>query len=115
MLPVPGIDGLHKSAVTIKGVGLSDMGDFIFDAVGKNIVEDVAECAIAIAVDLSSEAIELYDVLIDFLPFIHGQVVQLMFCVSDRIMQTEVGLQFGDELMVIVHPDGMGIRVGDIE
>ena len=75
MLPVPGINGLHKSVVTIKGVGLSDVGDFIFDAVRETTVEDVAECAIAIAIDLSSEAIELYDVLIDILPFLHGQVV----------------------------------------
>ena len=115
MLPVPGIDGLHESAETIEGAGLSDTGDFIFDAVGETAVEDVAECAIAIAVDLSSEAIELYDILVDFLPFLHGQVVQLMLCISDRIMQTEVGLQFRDELMVIVHPDGMGVGVGDIE
>ena len=62
------------------------MGDLIFDAVRKSAVEDVAECAIAIAADLSGEAIELYNVLIDLLPFLHGQVVQLMFCISDRIM-----------------------------
>ena len=71
----------------------------------------MAECAIAIAMDLSGKVIELYNVLIDLLPFLHGQVVQLMFCISDRIMWTKVGLQFGDKLMVIVHPDGMGIWV----
>ena len=38
-------------------------------------VEDVVECAIAIAADLSGEVIELYDVLVDFLSFLHGQVV----------------------------------------
>ena len=113
--PVPGIDGLHESAESIEGAGLSNAGDLIFDAVGETTVENVAECAIAIAADLSSEVIELYNVLIDLLPFLHGQVVQLMFRVSDRIMQTKVGLQFGDKLMVTVHPDGMGIGVGDIE
>ena len=56
------------------------------DAVRETAVEDVAECAIAIAMDLSNEAIELYDVFIDFLPFFHGQVVQLVFCISDRVM-----------------------------
>ena len=115
MLPVPGIDGLHESGVTIKGAGLSDMGDFIFDVVRETTIEDVVEHTIAIAVDLSSKAIKLYNILIDLLPFLHGQVVQLMFCVSDRIMWTEVGLQFRDELMVVVHPDGMGVGVGDIE
>ena len=115
MLPVPGINGLCESVLTIEGVGLSNMGDFIFDVVGETMVEDVTKCAITIAMDLSSEAIELYDILIDLLPFLHGQVVQLMFCLSDRIMQTKVGLQFRDELMVVVHPDGMGVGVGDIE
>ena len=115
MFPVPGIDGLHKSAESIEGAGLSDAGDFIFDAVGQTTVEDVAECAIAIAMDLSSEAIELYNVLVDFLSFLHGQVVQLVLRISDRIMRTEIGLQFRDKLVVTVHPDGMGIGVGDIE
>ena len=65
--------------------------------------------------DLSGEVIELYDVFVDFLPFLHGQVVQLVLRISDRIMQAKIGLQFGDELMVAVHPDGTGIGVGDIE
>ena len=91
------------------------MGDFIFGVVGETAVEDVAECAIAIAADLSGEVIELYDVLVDFLSFLHGQVVQLVLHVSDRIMQTKIGLQFRDKLVVTVHPDGTGIGVGDIE
>ena len=48
-LPVPGINGLHESAVTIEGAGLSDTGNFIFDVVGEATIEDVVECAIAIA------------------------------------------------------------------
>ena len=115
MLPVPGIDGLCESVVTIEGVGLSNAGNFIFDAVREAAIEDVAECAIAIAADLSGEAIELYDILVDFLPFLHGQVVQLVLHISDWIMQAEIGLQFGKELMVVVHPDGTGVGVGDIE
>ena len=47
---MPGIDGLRESAVTIEGVGLSDVGDFIFDAVRETTVEDVAECAIVMTV-----------------------------------------------------------------
>ena len=47
------------------------MEDFIFNVVGET-AKDVAECAITIAVDLSSKAIELYDVLVDLLHFLHG-------------------------------------------
>ena len=91
VFPVPGINGLCKSVETIEGAGLSDAGDFIFDAVREAAVKDVAECTIAIAVDLSGEVIELYNIHIYFLSFLHGQVVQLVFHVSDRIMWTEVG------------------------
>ena len=91
------------------------MGDFIFDVVGETTVEDVAECTIAIVMDLSSKVIELYNILVNLLSFLHGQVVPRVFCVPDRIMWAKVGLQFRDELMVAVHPDEMGIGVGDIE
>ena len=101
--------------VTIEGVGLSNMGYLIFDAVRETAIEDVAEGAIAITADLPSEAIELYNILIDFLSFLHGQIVQLVFHVPDQVMWAKVGLQFGDELMVVVHPDGTCIGVGDIE
>ena len=115
MFAVPGINGLHESVETIEGAGLAYAGDFIFDAVGEITVEDVAECTITIATDLSGKAIELYDIFIYFLSFLHGQVVQLVFHIFNRIMQPKVGLQFRDKLMVVVHPDGMGIGVGDIE
>jgi len=103
-LPVPGVDGLRESAVTIEGAGLANTGDLVLDAVGETAVEDVAESAIAVAADLASEAVKLDHVLVDFLSFLHGQVVQLMFGVSDRVVRAEVGLQFGDELGVVVHP-----------
>ena len=90
------------------------MEDFIFNVVGET-AKDVAECAITIATDLSGEVIELYDVLVDFLPFLHEQVVPLVLHISDQIMWAKIGLQFRDELMVVVHPDGMGIGVGDLE
>jgi len=104
VLPVPGVDGLCESAVTIEGAGLANAGDFVLDVVGETAVENVVEGAIAIAADLTSEAVELNHVLVDFLSFFHGQVVQLMFGVSDGVMLAEVGLQFGDELGIVVHP-----------
>ena len=104
MLPVPGVDGLHESAVTIQGAGFANAGNFVLDAVRETAVEDVVESAIAVAADLASEAVKLDHVLVDFLSFLHGQVVQLMFGVSDGVVRAEVGLQFGDELGIVVHP-----------
>jgi len=56
-LPVPGIHGLHESAVTIEGVGFANAGNLVLGAVGETAVKDVAESAIAIAADLASEAV----------------------------------------------------------
>jgi len=103
-LPVPGVDGLRESAVTIEGAGLANVGNFILDAVGETAVKDVAESAVAIAADLASEVVELNHVLVDLLSFFHGQVVQLMFGISDGVVRAKVGFQFGDKLGVIVHP-----------
>ena len=95
-LPIPSVNGLGRGAETIKGMGLSDMGNFILDVVRETAVEDVVEGAITIAMNLSSEAIELYDILVDLLSLLHGQVVQLVFHVSDGIMWAEIVLQFRD-------------------
>ena len=62
--------------------------------VRKTAVEDVAEYTITIATDLSSKAIELYNIFIYLLSFLHGQVVQLVFHIFNRIMQAEIGFQF---------------------
>jgi len=103
-LPVPGINGLREGAVTIEGVGLAYTRDFVLDAVREAAVEDVVESAIAIATDLASEAVELNHVLIYFLSVFHGQVIQLVFGISNGVMRAEVGFQFGDELCVVFHP-----------
>jgi len=103
-LPVPGVNGLCKSAVTIKGAGFANAGNFILDVVGETTVKDVAESAITIAVDLASEAVKLDHILVDFLSFFHGQIIQLVFSISDRVVRAEVGFQFGDELGIVVHP-----------
>ena len=101
--------------VTIESAGLANMGNFILDAVGETAVEGVAEGAIAIAADLASKVVELNHILVYLLSVFHGQVVQLMFGVSDRVMQAEIGLQFGDELGIVVHPDGTGMGIGGVE
>ena len=103
-LPVPGVDGLCESVVTIEGVGLANVRDFDLDMVGETAVEDVVEGAIAIAVDLASKAVELNHVLVDFLSFFHRQIIQLVFGVSNGVMQAKVGFQFRDELGIVVHP-----------
>jgi len=104
VLPVPGVDGLHESAVAIEGAGFANARDFVLDAVGETAVKDVAESVITIAVDLVSEMVELNHVLVDFLSFFHGQIIQLVFSISNGVVQAKVGFQFRNKLCIVVHP-----------
>ena len=75
----------------------------------------MAECAVAITADLAGEAVELNDILVYFLSIFHGQVVQLVLRISDRVVQTEVRLEFLDKLLVVVHPYRASPRVTRVE
>src|SRR5437899_1298416 len=91
------------------------MRDLIFDVIWQSAVKDVVEGAIAPAVDLASEVVELYNIFVDFLSVFHGQIVQLVFHISDGIVWTKVGLEFLDELLIVVHPDWASPRVTRVE
>jgi len=72
------------------------MGNLVLDAVRETAVEDEAEGAIAVATDLASEAVKLNHVFVDLLSFFHGQVVQLMFGVSNGSCRPK--LDFSSEM-----------------
>ena len=69
-------------------------GDFILDAVGETIVEMVPESTFPTASDLRGYMVELHNILSNLLAIRHRQVVQLMFCISDGVVRTEIGLEF---------------------
>ena len=93
------------------GGGLPDARNLIFDAVGKAIIKVVPEGTFSITSDLRSNPIELYDVLVDPLPVFHGEVVELVFSISDGVMRTEVGLELQDELLEVVLPKRSESRI----
>ena len=61
------------------------MRNLIFDAVGEAVIKVVAEDTFSITSGLRSNPIELHDVLIDLLPVFHGEVVKLVFSISDGL------------------------------
>ena len=91
-LPVACIDGLGEVVEIGEGGGLPDTRDLIFDAVGETVVEMVPEGTFSVSLDLRSNPVEFNYVFIDSLTILHRKVVKLMFCISDRIMRTEVCL-----------------------
>ena len=63
----------------------------------------VLESTCFIALDLCHNLVELNYVLGDMLTVLHGQMVELVLCISDRVMQTKVHLEFQDKLFVVFH------------
>ena len=80
------------------------MRNLIFDAVGKAVIKVVLEGTFSITSDLQSNPIELHDILVDPLPVFHGEVVELVFSISDGVMRTKVGLELQDELLEVILP-----------
>ena len=80
------------------------MTNLIFDAVRKTIIKVVLEGTFSVTLDLRSNPIDLHDVLVDLLPVFHGEMVELVFSISDGVMRTEVGLELQNELLEIVLP-----------
>jgi hypothetical protein len=60
--------------------------------------------AFSVALDLQSNLIELHDILGDPLTILHQQVIEIVLCISDGVAQSDVDLEFKDELLEVVHP-----------
>ena len=90
---------------------LSNIGDLILDTIGQTVIQVVPEGTFSIALDLHHDPVELSHILGDTLTVLHGQVVELVLCISDRVMWTKVCLEFQDELLIIFHPEWMEVGV----
>ena len=71
----------------------------------------VPEGTFSIALDLHHDLVELNYVLDDTLTVLHGQVVELVLHISNRVMWTKVYLEFQDKLLVVFHPEWTEVRV----
>ena len=87
------------------------MGDLILDMIRQTVITVVLEDTFYIAPDLHCNPVELNHVLGDMLTIFHGQVVELMLHISNRVVWTKVHLEFQDKLLVVFHPEWMKVRV----
>ena len=87
------------------------MGDLILDTIGQTVIKVVPEGIFSIALDLHHDLVELDHILGDMLIILYGQVVELVLCISDRVMWTKVHLEFQDKLLIIFHPEWMEVGV----
>ena len=85
-LPIAHISQLSQQMEFREIMRLLNMGDLILDTIEETIIEVVLESTFAIAPDLYSNLVELYNTLVNALTILHGQVVKLMFCISNRVI-----------------------------
>ena len=67
-------------------------------------VEEAAECAISIVPDLGCEAVEIDDVSHNQMVVPHGEVLELVLCISNGVMGTKGFLEFSYKVNPAVHP-----------
>ena len=87
------------------------MGYLVLDTIGQTVIKVVPEGTFSIAPDLHCDPVELDHVLGDTLTILHGQVVELVLCISDRVVWTKVCLEFQDKLLIIFHPEWTEVGV----
>ena len=71
----------------------------------------VLEGTFSIAPDLYCNPVKLDHVLVDTLTILHGQVVKLMLCISNRVVQTKVHLEHQNKLLVVLLPGWIELEV----
>ena len=49
------------------------------------------------------------------LTILYGQMVQLVFCISNQVMWSVVGLEFQDKLLEVVHPGRVECQIFQLE
>ena len=98
------VDSLGQHAEALEHGGFADVRDLILDAVRHPIIEDVAECAWTITMDLTGQAVKFNDKLADVLAIFHREVVQLVLHISDRVMWAKVGFEVINEHCMIIYP-----------
>ena len=87
------------------------MGDLILDTIRQTIIKVVPESTFSIAPDLHCNPVELDHILGDTLTVLHGQVVELVLHISDRVVWTKVHLECQDKLLVVFHPEWTEVGV----
>ena len=87
----------------VESHGFSDSRDLILDSIRETIVKVVPKGTFSVTPDLRSDPVEFDNIFVDVLTILHGQMVQLVFCISDQVMWSKVGLEFQNKLLEVVH------------
>ena len=85
-------------------IGLALTRDLIFNPIGKSVVEAPMKSSMTPVSDLACQAVPFYNVFSDPLAIAHLQSLELSFCVSHRVVETELSLKFIKKVIPMIHP-----------
>src|ERR1700746_725255 len=91
------------------------MGNLILEPLRQAIIEVVPESTFTVAVYLTRIAIEFDDVLGDLMVVRHGQVVETMLRIADRVVGSEIRAEFMREARIVVHPQRTELGINQQE
>jgi len=75
VLPIAHVDLLTKSPKPMQSQGFPNSSNLIFKAVQKTGVEQAAECAISIVLDLGGKSVEVYDIPHNAVSILHPEML----------------------------------------
>ena len=114
-LPIARVNSLDEGTEFVESCGFSNSRDLVLGSIRETIVKVVLEGTFSVTLDLQSDPVEFDNIFVDALTILHGQMVQLVFCISDRVMWSQVGLEFQDKLLEVIHPGGIECRIFHLE
>ena len=85
-LPKVCINSLDKGIGFVESCGFSNSRDLILDMIREIIVEVVLEGTFSVILDLKSNLVKFDHIFVDVLTILHGQIVQLVFCITNWVM-----------------------------
>ena len=112
VLPIVCANSMDVGIEFVESCGFSDSRNLILDMmIRETIVEVVLKGTFSITLDLQSDPVEFDNVFVDVLTIFHRQTVELVFCIFNRIMWSNIGLELKDELLEVVHPVGVECQI----
>src|SRR6201981_80138 len=90
-------------------------GDLILKPLRQAVVKVVPESTFTVAAYLTRIAIEFDDVLGDLMVVRHGQVVETMLRIADRVVGSEIRAEFMREARIVVHPQRTELGINQQE
>jgi len=114
-LPIARVDLLTKGPKPMQSQGFPNSSNLVFKAVWETGVEQAAECAISVVLDLRGKLVEVYNIPRNAVSILHPEMLKLMFSISNGVVRSKGALELSDKMDPAVHPAWTVSRITRVE